>query len=95
MTGLVGLVLSRRGYRPATNPAGQMKIDVIRQQLQTLGVATGQSHARTHRMTEGTQATSLTEALEILRSAHAQRTVQNDLEPSVLVNAQVRLLKEQ
>lgn len=83
----------RRFYHPATDACGQAKISAIRDVLAAQKIATGTSRHRKFRQNlAGMSGVSVTAALEQLRLL-AQERQQPDL--NVVINAQVRLTKEQ
>ena len=89
-------VVPIRNYRPAVSPSHQEKILAIRSELAALGVATGQSRAKRNGMSSGTSGVSLAEAIEKLREADGKMEKPSGIKSSSLIlNAKVKLLKEQ
>lgn len=102
---LNGLIFVRN-YRPAVDASHQLKISAIRDELQAIGIATGRSRAKRNKMSAGTGAVSIEEAIEQLKKSLAASSLSlsasannsTEILPvnhSVIINAQVKLLKEQ
>lgn len=96
--------LSVRSYRPAVNSVHQEKILSIRADLAALGIATGRSRAKRNGMKAGTGGVGLIEAIERLREADGKVIEACNAKEgntstfghnSLLLNIQVKLLKEQ
>lgn len=93
---LPSISLTIRNYRPAVSPVNQEKILAIRSELAALGVATGRSRAKRNGMSAGTSGIGLREAIEKLREADNKVEKTNGFgNSSLLLNVQVKLLKEQ
>lgn len=86
-----------RSYRPSVSPVHQEKILAIRSELSALGVATGRSRAKRNGMSAGTSGIGLEEAIEKLREADGKMEKPNGFvgNSSLILNAKVKLLKEQ
>ena len=100
----------KRFYRPSVvDPSHQEKIMAVRAELAALGIATGRSKGRRNDLSTGTSGVSPREAIERLREADlaAMNEKNNKLKEegagedkfigpnSLLMNIQVKLLKEQ
>lgn len=94
---LPSLIIPIRSYRPAISPANQEKILAIRSELAVLGVATGRSRAKRNGMSAGTNGIGLEEAIEKLREADGKMEKPSGFvgNSSLILNAKVKLLKEQ
>lgn len=87
-----------RHYRPSVSPVHQEKILAIRSELAALGVATGRNRAKRNGMSSGTTGIGMKEAIEKLRENDLKRrneTGDNKMVSSLILNVQVKLLKEQ